>query len=304
MTRSKFIAIPLGLVVAATVLPGCAKSDGATPHAETPIGDIKAASIGAPGPDMTYLTDQSQIKLVSVPTVSYEPLATFRTAKPAGESAAAHGDDEGDDAASGGGGGGGIMSKAKMALASLAGGLMGGGGPPRGMPPMPIGDAGDGMPSVNLADMRDPLAALPEHPSNVTGEPVETAKNAAVTLAKEHLAKRIFSMRLNPEKTIGEAIGPDADPKSMQFSSAVIVGAKWLTPNKLEVEIMCSVADIASELESKFSSLDLSVVKAMGQGKGLSAKGTGDLKHEQGGARRARPGEMSRQAAEEGGLGG
>ena len=98
-----------------------------------------------------------------------------------------------------------------------------------------------------------------------------------------------------------EAIGVEADPKAMEFSAAVMVDAKWLTPNKLEVEIMCKLSDIVSELESKFSSLDLSVVKGLEQDKGVTAKGTGDLKHEKGGTRHARPGEMSRQAAEEGG---
>ena len=111
-------------------------------------------------------------------------------------------------------------------------------------------------------------------------------------------------MKLNSEKTIGEAIGADADPKKMEFTSAVMVDAKWLNPNKLEVEIMCKVSDIVSELESKFSSLDLAVVKGLEQDKGVSAKGTGDLKHEKAGVRHAKPGEMSRQAAEEGGLGG
>jgi len=286
------------------ILPGCAKSDGATPHAETPIGDLKVATVGAPGPDMAYLSDQTQIKLVAAPTISYEPLATFRTAKPAEDTSSSETEGSADGAASGGGGG--IMDKAKSALASLAGGLMGGGGPGRAAPPAESVAGGDSSdPALKLADMRDALAALPEHPSNATGEPVETAKNAAITLAKEHLAKRIFAMKLNDEKTIAEAIGGDADPKKMEFGSAVMVDAKWLTPNKLEVEIMCRVSDIVAELESKFSSLDLTVVKALEQDKGVSAKGTADLKHENEGPRRARPGQMSRQAAEEGGgLGG
>ena len=299
MKRAKLIAIPMGLAASALLLPGCAKSDGATPHAETPIGDNKYASVGAPGPDMTYLTDQSQIKLVSAPTVSYEPLATFRTAKPAGESATESGDGA---ATTSSGGGGGIMDKAKMALASLAGGLMGGGGPPGVAPPAANADTGDAdAAGVKLADMREAMAALPEHPSKVTGEPVESAKTAAITLAKEHLAKRIFAMKISPDKSIGEAIGAAADPKAMEFSAAVMVDAKWLNPNKLEVEIMCKLSDVVSELESKFSTLDWSVVKGMEQDKGVSAKGTGDLKHEKGGTRHARPGEMSRQAAEEGG---
>lgn len=302
MTRLTTLAIPLSLMALAAFVPGCAKSDGATPHAETPIGDLKAATIGAPGPDSTYVADQTQIKLVSAPTVSYEPLSTFRTAKAAASETANSGD--GADGASGGGGG--IMDKAKMAFASLAGGLMGGGRGPAGGLPAPNGGAAnaDGA-ALKLTDMRDALAALPDHPSNVTGEPVETAKTAAITLAKEHLAKRIFAMQLNDEKTIAEAIGADADPKKMEFNSAVPVGAKWLNPNKLEVEIMCRVSDIVAELESKFSFLDLTVVKALEQDKGVSAKGTADLKHENEGPRRARPGQMSRQAAEEGGgLGG
>lgn len=295
MKRAKLIAIPMGLAATALFLPGCAKSDGATPHAETPIGDNKYASVGAPGPDMTYLTDQSQIKLVTAPTVSYEPLATFRTAKPAGDSAA----DSGDGADAPASGGGGIMDKAKMALASLMGGGRGRAGGAAAAPSPEAGEAE--TQAVKLADMREAMAALPEHPSKVTGEPVESAKTAAMTLAKEHLAKRIFGMKISPDKTIGEAIGAAADPKAMEFSAAVMVDAKWLNPNKLEVEIMCKLSDIVSELESKFSSLDWSVVKGMEQDKGLSAKGTGDLKHEKGGTRHARPGEMSRQAAEEGG---
>lgn len=299
MTCTRFIAIPLSLMAAVLVLPGCAKSDGASPRAETPIGDLKVATVGAPGPDMAYLSDQTQIKLVAAPTVSYEPLATFRTAKPAEDGSAS---DAGDSEAVASGGEGGIMDKAKSALASLAGGLMGGGGPGRGAPPTEGAKSGeDASPAMKLADMRDALAALPEHPSNATGEPVETAKNAAMALAKEHLAKRIFAMKLNDEKTIAEAIGADADPKKMEFGSAVMVDAKWLTPNKLEVEIMCRVSDIVAELESKFSSLDLTVVKSLEQDKGVAAKGTADLKHEKEAPRRARPGEMSRQAAEEGG---
>ncbi len=299
MTRVRLIAIPMSLAVLALFLPGCAKSDGAEPQAETPIGGLKVASMGAPGTDSTYVADQSQMKLVSAPTVSYEPLATFRTAKPAAEPSDAGMSESADSSASGGKGGGGIMDKAKSALASL----MGGGKSAGSVPPAPTGATRDSENGVKLADMREAMSALPEHPSQVTGEPVESAKNMAIGLAKEHLAKRIFAMKLNEEKTIAEAIGADADPKKMEFSAAVMVDAKWLNPNKLEVEIMVKVSDIVSELESKFSSLDLTVVKALAQDKGVSAKGTGDLKHEKGGARRARPGEMSRQAAEEGGIG-
>lgn len=298
MTRARLLAIPMSLTVLAVFLPGCAKSDGAEPRAETPIGGLKVASMGVPGTDSTYVADQSQMKLVSAPTVSYEPLATFRTAKPA--EAAETGGTEAAHAGSSAGGGGGIMEKAKGALASL----LGGGKVTGAVTPAPTGGAEDVENSVKLVDMREAMSALPEHPSQVTGEPVESAKAMAIGLAKEHLAKRIFAMKLNDEKTIAEAIGADADPKKMEFSAAVMVDAKWLNPNKLEVEIMVKVSDIVSELESKFSTLDLTVVKALAQDKGISAKGTGDLKHEKGGTRRARPGEMSRQAAEEGGLGG
>ena len=299
MSRSTFFALPLSLAaLAAMPMAGCAKSDGAVPHAEMPIGDVKLASAGMPGPDMTYVADQASIKLVNAPTVSYEPLETFRTATPAGEATA-----EGGAEAAGGGtsGGGGV----KAALTALAGKLMGGGEPGPGRPGVPGKGPRDGEDSaVKLVDMKDALNELPEHPSKLTGEPVDTAKAAAMTLAKEHLAKRLFTMKLNDEKTIGEAIGADADPKKMEFASAIMVGATWLNPNKLEVEIMCKVSDIATELESKFSSLDLTVVKAMAQDKALAAKGTGELKHEKGGTRHAKPGEMSRQAGEEGGGGG
>jgi len=307
MARITKIAVQLCSTTALVLAAGCAKSDEPAARAETPIGELKVASAGMPSADMTYVSDQSQVKLVKAPDVSYEPLETFRNAKTAESDDASA--SAGDGAASSGGTG--PFSKAKAALGSMLGGLMGGGAG-GAAPPMPTGDDADASAegddadfeddeTVELVAMKDPLGELPAHPSNVTGEPIETAKAAAMAAARENLAKRIFAMKLNDEESIGEAIGADADPKSLELSASVMVGATWVNPNKLEVEIMCRLSDIVSELEQKHSSLDLNVIKAMEQDKAVAAKGIGDLKHENEPTRRARPGNMARDAAEGGG---
>jgi len=301
MARAKNFAMCMVSTGALIVLAsGCAKSDAPPAQAETPIGDVKFASAGMPAADMTYISDQSQVKLVTAPTVSYEPLETFRAARAAEGAGSADG--EGDSGAAGvPSGKPGPVTKAKMALASMFGGLLGGGGAPGEMPPMPDVDAPDDDASATLMDMKDAMAELPAHPSSVTGEPVETAKAAALANARENLAKQVFTMKINEDETIAESLGDEADPKKLELSAAVMVAATWVNPNKLEVDVMCKLSDIVAELEQKFSSLDLTVIKALEQDKGLSAKGVADLKHENAPTRRARPGEMSRDAAEGGG---
>ena len=311
---------------------GCAKSSDSDRHAETPIGTVKVASAGIPEADSSYLADQASVKLVAAPQVSYEPLDTFRAANAKSGGAEADKAESGEAEAAAPSEGG-PLAGAKGIFSSLASKLMGGGAAgdqaeagsteadktESGDDTEKSGDkAGDKSDSGDEADggdepaekaagksdglvaMKPAVDAVPEHPSKLTGEVIEKAKQDAIAAAKLALAKKAFALKLDPTQTVADALGNDADPKKLEFPSLVVTGYKWLDPNRLEASVMVKMSDLYNELKEKFSDKDLNPLSSLDQEMGLAATGMAPLKPEDTKPKMSKPGSAARRAAEGG----
>jgi hypothetical protein len=244
---------------------------------------------------MTFVSDQTQVKLLAEQTVSYEPLETFRTAKANGGSkpeAAEGADDAADESGDSPAKGGGALDAAKSLLSSLTGGKKG------SKPAEPDDEKpAEPAPPLNLVDPRGPMNQIPAHPAGKTGPAVEKAKEDAVKAAKGEMIRAVFGVKPDPSGTLAELLSIEPNADTLELPSLQIVGMKWLDQKRLEVEVQVLAADVVHAIKLKFPDDDLPLDAAFDPNKAVEAKGVGELKDESAGDR-ALPGERARRASE------
>lgn len=253
---------------------------------------------GALAADHDYVVDQTQVKLLSAVSTSYDPYETFIKEEPRGSDMA----DAGGRMASAGDPGG----RSSSWWQRIAGRMMGG-GPPAGMDPG--GDDGasisdqaktlekmlrdqgldvtvttdeDGTPTFNiggpsLVDARPEVTAIPPKPASRPGMSFESTKTAAVAEARKNLIKTILATNIDEELTIGDEVDVDAESADWTLDDLQVVAMTWLDADRLEVEIQISVENLLIELEDTYPEADLSALEDVDQDKCFTAKGVGNF---------------------------